>query len=61
MNINYTLRHMALGGLITTEQENMNKKYRVYDITGAWLRSFDSWKAAYSYCIAMGRLDWTIR
>lgn len=39
----------------------MSKKYRIYDTTGAWLRSFDSWKAAYTFCISMGRLDWTIR
>lgn len=36
------------------------RKYRVYDTTGAWLRSFDSWKAAYSFCISRGRLDWRI-
>lgn len=37
------------------------KKYRVYDNTGAWLRTFDSWKAAYSFCLAMGRTDWQIK
>lgn len=37
------------------------KKYRVYDNTGAWLRTFDSWKAAYTFCISMGRYDWAIR
>lgn len=39
----------------------MNKKYRVYDTTGAYLRTYNSWKAAYTFCIAMGRLDWQIR
>ena len=37
------------------------KKYRVYDTTGAWLRTFDSRKAAYSFCLAMGRGDWRIK
>lgn len=37
------------------------KKYRVYDTTGTWLRTFDSWKAAYSFCLAMGRRDWQIK
>lgn len=36
------------------------KKYRVYDTTGTWLRTFDSWKSAYTYCITMGRRDWRI-
>lgn len=39
----------------------MSRKYKVYDTTGTWLRSFDSWKAAYTFCIAMGRLDWIIK
>lgn len=37
------------------------KKYKVYDTTGAWLRTFDSWKAAYSFCLTMGRRDWQIK
>lgn len=37
------------------------RKYRVYDTTGAWLRTFDSWKAAYSFCLTMGRRDWQIK
>ena len=37
------------------------KKYRVYDTTGAWLRTFDSWKSAYFFCLIMGRRDWQIK
>ena len=37
------------------------KKYRVYDTTGAWLRTFDSWRCAYTYCLTMGRRDWQIK
>ena len=37
------------------------KKYKVYDTTGAYLRTFDSWKAAYSFCLIMGRRDWRIQ
>lgn len=39
----------------------MARKVKVYDTTGAWLRTFDSWKAAYSFCLAMGRRDWQIK
>lgn len=39
----------------------MARKVNVYDTTGALLRSFNSWKAAYTFCISMGRPDWSIR
>nr|DAF71902.1 MAG TPA: hypothetical protein [Bacteriophage sp.] len=39
----------------------MNKKYRVYDTTGAVLRTFSSWTSAYTFCLIMGRRDWQIR
>ena len=36
------------------------KKYRVYDSSGVWIRTFDSWKAAYEFCEIKGRPDWII-
>ena len=39
----------------------MTKKYKVYDTTGAWLRSFNSWKEAHTFCAIMGRFDWVIK
>lgn len=35
-------------------------KYKVLDATGTILRSFNSWKEAYSFCLIMGRRDWKI-
>lgn len=35
--------------------------YRVYDSTGAWLRTFDSYVAAQTFCISRGRFDWPIK
>lgn len=37
------------------------KKYRVYDTTGAWLKTFNTYKDAYSFCLVMGRRDWQIK
>lgn len=38
------------------------KKYSVYGTTGVRLRTFDSWNAAHSYCLTMGRGgDWQIK
>lgn len=40
----------------------MNKTvYKVYDTTGAWLRTFSTYKEAQTYRISMGRYDWQIR
>lgn len=37
------------------------KKYRVYDTQGAWLRTFNTYKEAYSFCLSRGRMDWHIQ
>lgn len=37
------------------------KKYRIFDSTNTYIRTFDSWLAAYEYCIAKGRMDWQIK
>lgn len=37
------------------------KKYSVYDTTGTYLRTFDTYKAAYAFCATMGRFDWRIK
>lgn len=39
----------------------INKKYRIYDRTGAWVTSFNTWKEAHAFCVSRGRLDWTIK
>lgn len=36
-------------------------KYRVYDATGHWLKTFSSYKDAYSFCLTMGRRNWRIK
>lgn len=35
--------------------------YKVYDSTGAWLRTFDTYKEAQTFRISRGRYDWTIK
>jgi hypothetical protein len=35
--------------------------YRVYDSTGAWLRTFSTYKEAQTFCISRGRFDWPIK
>lgn len=42
------------------ESTTMNKNYKVYDTTGAWLRTFNTYKQAYTFCLIMGRRDWRI-
>lgn len=37
------------------------RKYKVFDTTGAFLRQYNSWREAYTFCISRGRLDWTIK
>lgn len=37
------------------------EKYNVYDTTGAWIGTFDSYREAYSFCLSMGRRDWQIK
>lgn len=39
----------------------MARKVNVYDTTGAWLRSFDTYQQAFTFCLAMGRMDWLIK
>ena len=36
-------------------------KYRVYDSLGNYLRSFNSYPQAMTFCIANNRYDWTIK
>lgn len=40
---------------------NMTRKYKVYDTTGTWLRTFSSYKEAHSFCLSRGRMDWQIK
>lgn len=35
--------------------------YKVYDTTGAYLRSFKTYKMAATYRMVMGRPDWEIK
>lgn len=39
----------------------MNHKYKVYDTTGHWLRTFDTYKQAFTFCYSCGRMDWLIK
>lgn len=34
--------------------------YKVYDSTGAWLRTFNTYKEAQTFRISRGRHDWPI-
>lgn len=34
--------------------------YKVYDATGAWLRTFSTYREAQTYRAGMGRPDWQI-
>lgn len=35
--------------------------YKVYDATGAWLRTFNTHKEARAFCISRGRYNWSIK
>lgn len=37
-----------------------HRPWKVYDTEGKWLRTCDSYKEAYSFCLSRGRLDWKI-
>lgn len=37
------------------------RKYKVYDTTGHWLRTFNTYKQAYFFCLIMDRRDWLIK
>lgn len=39
----------------------MKKVYKVFDTTGAWLRTFSTYEQAFTFCISRGRYDWPIK
>lgn len=48
--------------IITLERLQMmnSKKYKVYDTTGSWLKTFNTYQQAFTFCLIMGRRDWLI-
>lgn len=42
------------------KKENM-KKYTIFDSYGNYLRSFPTYKQAFTFCYSCGRMDWLIK
>ena len=42
------------------KKENM-KKYTIFDSYGNYLRSFPTYKQAFTFCYSRGRMDWLIK